>query len=290
MTRLLLDFANLAFRVHYASRDHRLTGPDGSDVTVAHGVVGGTLALARESQATHISVAIEGGGSHWREALHPGYKAGRREMEPDFRLMLTDAERLIGELGFAMHRVDGEEADDVLATLARQTVEGGARAVIATADRDIVGSIDQAVDLLWTGRGLSNLIRYTPELVRAEWGIGPERWAERKALVGDGSDAFRGCPGIGPRRAAELMTRFGSIAELRAALPTLMPLSLRTRLEAGWEELELGLALSTLRTDLSTGFDREAGALSLAASPEGIAALERRGLRSLAERVRKLVR
>lgn len=288
MTRLLLDFANLAFRVHHANRDRRLTGPDGRDVTVAHGVVSGLLGLAREASASHVSIALEGGGSAWREALHPGYKAGRRELDPGFAELLSDATELLGELGFGMHRVAGEEADDVLAALARRTVEAGDRAVIATADRDLVGAVAPGVDLLWTGRGLGNLVRYTPETVRAEWGIGPERWAERKALVGDGSDAFRGCPGIGPKRARELMDRYPSLAALRAALPTVTPASTRARLEAGWAEMEMGLALATLRVDLPLDFRPDEGQLGGAAQPGAIAALERRGLRALAERVRRL--
>lgn len=285
--RLAVDFANLAFRVYHAwPPERRLTNAAGEDVTVPHGVVTGILALAREVSATHVSIAFESRAPLRRDAIDPDYKAGRRPADGELIEGLGRAAILLAATGWHLADYPGEEADDVLASIARQTAERGGRAFIATADRDLVGAVAPAVTLLDTRRGMRHLERIDEAFVRATWGIEPRRWAERKALAGDGSDGYRGCPGVGPKGAAALLAAYPSLEALRGSLDGVEPARARNALRAGWEGVERSYALALLRDDLPIACPPEAG--PLAGARHAAAQFAAAGLPALATRLAKL--
>ncbi len=153
-------------------------------------------------------------------ALLPSYKAHRAapgggEIIPD-RLVpqipvLLDA---LAALGLATAGADGFEADDVMATLAARDADP---CEIVTGDRDLMALADDRVRVLYVGRGVAKLEDLGPDEVQARYGVPAAQYADFAALRGDPSDGLPGVAGVGPKTAAVLVTRFGSVEQIVAA-------------------------------------------------------------------------
>src|SRR4029077_15349465 len=109
------------------------------------------------------------------------------------------------------------EADDVIGTLATQAAAQGMSVGVITGDRDAFQLVDDGgVTVLYLKRGVSEMDRMTPDAVTARYGVGPDRYRDLAALVGEQSDNLPGIPGVGPKTAAKWIAQYGSLDELVA--------------------------------------------------------------------------
>ncbi len=114
---------------------------------------------------------------------------------------------------------DGYEADDIIATLTRQAETAGWRVVISSGDRDAIQLVSDQVTILYPVRGVSELIRMTPEVVQDRYGVAPATYPEMAALVGESSDNLPGVPGVGNKTAAKWLTAYGGLDGIVAHAP-----------------------------------------------------------------------
>ena len=145
-----------------------------------------------------------------------GYKAQRPPKDVTLRVLIRSAEALLGELGVAVLRPEGWEADDVLASAAHTAETAGWRCVLATSDRDAYAQISDNTLVLRLRSGMDAAVEVTRERLRAEVGVDPEQYVEFAALRGDSSDNLDGVAGIGPARAAGLLRAYRTVAEAAA--------------------------------------------------------------------------
>jgi DNA polymerase-1 len=163
-----------------------------------------------EDAPTHVAVIFDYSGKSFRNEMYPAYKANRppapEDLVPQFPLT-RDATRAFN---IASIEKEGFEADDIIATYARQAREAGGRVTIISSDKDLMQLVGGGVEMLEPIKGQ----RIDREGVEAKFGVGPERVVDVQALAGDAVDNVPGAPGIGIKIAALLINEYGDLDTL----------------------------------------------------------------------------
>jgi DNA polymerase I len=152
----------------------------------------------------------------YRHEAFAGYQAGR-QFDADLLEQLAMLPELVQALGFASAKAPGYEADDFLAAAVAAARKRRWLTVVVTSDRDAYQLVGPRCTVLAPTRGVSELARIGPEEVRERYGVDPEQVPDFIALRGDPSDRLPGAPGVGPKRAAEIIREFGSLEAALAA-------------------------------------------------------------------------
>src|SRR5436189_6279322 len=146
----------------------------------------------------------------YRHELFAGYQAGR-EFDDDLLEQLDLLPELVRAFGFAAAKAPGYEADDFLAAAVRKEEKRGGRALVVTSDRDSFQLASELTTILQPTRGVSELARVGPAEVRERYGVEPSQVPDFIALRGDPSDRLPGAKGVGPKTAADVLRRYGSL-------------------------------------------------------------------------------
>ncbi|MEM9495094.1 MAG: DNA polymerase I [Pseudomonadota bacterium] len=165
-----------------------------------------------EFDPTHFAVIFDHSSKTFRNEIYPDYKANRppppEDLRPQFA-MVRDATRAFN---VPCVELAGYEADDLIATYARQAEEAGGEVVIVSSDKDLMQLVTDKVSMLDT---MKNKKINAPEVVE-KFGLGPEHVVDIQALAGDSTDNVPGVPGIGVKTAAQLIEEYGDLETLLA--------------------------------------------------------------------------
>ena len=123
---------------------------------------------------------------------------------------------LVTAFGISQFEIEGYEADDILATIAKRAEKEAAEVLICTGDRDSFQLVNHHTTVLYPKRGVSDLARMTPEAVLEKYGMTPAQYPDFAALRGDPSDNLPSVPGVGEKTAAKWIVEYGSLKELIA--------------------------------------------------------------------------
>ncbi len=211
---LLLDGHSLAYRAFFALPVENFNTITGQPTNAVYGFTAMLINQLRDEHPTHVGVAFDVGRKTFRNETYAEYKAGRSETPAPFRGQLSLIQEVLGALRIPMVSVEGYEADDVIATLATQAEALGMAVLIGTGDRDAIQLVNEHVTVLYPRRGVSELVRFTPEEVQARYGLTPAQYPDFAALRGDPSDNLPSIPGVGEKTAAKWVRDFGSLDEL----------------------------------------------------------------------------
>jgi DNA polymerase-1 len=206
----LIDGSGYIFRAYHALPP--LTRADGTPVGAVLGFSNILFKFLQETAADHIAVIFDAAGTTFRNRIYDAYKAHRPEPPPDlvpqFKLVrdATDA--------FNVCRIerDDYEADDLIATYAREAAAKGANVIIVSSDKDLMQLVSERISM-W------DPIKQRPigaAEVQEKFGVGPDKVVEVQALCGDSVDNVPGVPGIGVKTAAELINQWGDVETLLA--------------------------------------------------------------------------
>ncbi|MFI7453216.1 5'-3' exonuclease H3TH domain-containing protein [Nonomuraea sp. NPDC049714] len=255
---MLLDTPSLYFRAFYGIPES-ITAPDGMPVNAVRGLIDMIATLVRGHSPSELAATMD---ADWRPAFRvaaiPTYKAhrvahGDTEEVPDLLVpQIPVIEQVLDAVGVARLESPGYEADDVIGTLTHQA--SGAVDIV-TGDRDLFQLVDDArpVRVLYTARGLRNLQLVDEAFVTAKYGVPGRAYADFATLRGDPSDGLPGVAGVGDKTAAALITRFGSLDALLAALDEGVtdgfPAGSRTKLAASRDYLAAAPAVVRVAPD-----------------------------------------
>ena len=159
---------------------------------------------------THAAVVFDKGSHTFRNDLYDLYKANRDAMPEDLRPQMPLTRAATRAFNLACLELENYEADDIIATLARQAREAGGRCTIISSDKDLMQLVGGGVEML---DAMKNL-RIDSEGVEAKFGVGPNRVVDVQALAGDSVDNVPGAPGIGIKTAALLINEYGDLDTL----------------------------------------------------------------------------
>ncbi len=248
MRAVLVDGHSLAFRAFFALPD--LTSADGRPTGALHGFLNMLRMLVVRERPTHVAVAFDRGRPAFRMDALPAYKA-QREAAPDAIHQQVDLLReILPGLGVHVVEASGFEGDDVLGTLARRIEGEGGEVLLVSGDRDLLQLVDERVSALFTRKGISDVVRWGPAEVEAEYGVAPGRLPEWKALAGDHSDNLPGVPGIGAKTATALLAAVDSLETLLGeGAPGMKPRQ-RDLLAEHADSCRLQRDVATIRTDV----------------------------------------
>jgi DNA polymerase I len=211
---LLLDGHSLAYRAFFALPAENFSTTTGQPTNAVYGFTAMLINVLRDERPTHVAVAFDRSEPTFRHEQYVEYKANRRETPTDFKGQLSLIFEVLDALGIPRLSVAGYEADDVIATLATQATGGGMDVLIVTGDRDALQLVSDDVTVLMTRRGISEMTRFTPEVVTEKYGLTPGQYPDFAALRGDPSDNLPGIPGVGEKTAAKWVAEYGSLSVL----------------------------------------------------------------------------
>ncbi len=253
MALMLLDTYGLVYRAFFALPG--LTTSTGTPINAVYGFTMMLNKLIADERPTHVLAAFDKGTPAERLALFAEYKAQRRAMPDDLRGQFALVRRVLATYGIPIVEIEGQEADDVIATLAQQAQEAGEQTIVVTGDLDLLQIVDERTTVLVTRRGITELGRYDPPAVRERFGLDPTQLADYRGLKGDPSDNLPGIPGVGEKTASKLLAAAGTLDAL-IANPELAGNPKLTRLiEEYGQQACLCRTVSVVRRDLPLNVD-----------------------------------
>ena len=206
----LVDGSGFIFRAYHALPP--MTAPDGTPTNAVFGFTKMLMKLVEDTEADYVAVIFDRARKTFRNDIYPEYKA-HRPPPPDDLIPQFDLVRKATEaLNVAAIDMDGFEADDLIATYARQAKERGAEVTIVSSDKDLMQLVDAQVSLFDAMKNRE----IGPDQVMEKFGVGPDRVIDVQALAGDSTDNVPGVPGIGVKTAAQLIEEYGDLDTLLA--------------------------------------------------------------------------
>src|SRR4051794_4475383 len=194
-------------------------------------------------------------GYSGREVTYDLYKAQRKPRPDLLREQWPHLMPLVEAFGYTNVRIDGYEADDVIASLVKQAREGGIEAMVVTGDRDAYQLVDEGVRVMSTSRGITETKIYDRAAVEERYGVPPELICDLMGLRGDTSDNIPGVPGIGEKTATQLLQQFGSLEAVLESVDQISGKKRKENLTEHADDARLSKQLATLQYDIETGVD-----------------------------------
>ena len=275
---LAIDGPFVLYRSFFALPDS-IHGADDRPVNALLGAANVTLRIAADREPRAIVICWGAEAARYRVELYPDYHATRPPVPDALAWQFEQAPGFFAEFGWSSMSDEELEADDLLGSLAGVEAEDGGRALIVTGDRDMYQCVGENVSVLYLKSGTTGFEEVDPHEVMRRYGIPPTLVPDFSALRGDPSDGLPGAKGIGPKTAAELLNRHGSLEDAIAKSIHERP-RVTAALTEQADELRAFREIATLRTaPVTRPADRETDLKG------GAAAARKYGLNRLAQRL-----
>ena len=241
---VLVDGSGYIFRAFHGLP--MMNRPDGTPINAVFGFTKMLLKLKADLNPSHIIVIFDAGRVTFRNDIYPDYKANRseppEELVPQFALVRQAAEAI----GLPVLEMPGFEADDLIASYARQAEQAGMSCLIVSSDKDLMQLVRGNITMLdpMKNRPIGR------EEVIEKFGVTPDKVVDVQALAGDSTDNVPGVPGIGIKTAAELINQFGDLDSLLAAAETIKQPKRRENLIQFAEQARISRQLVYLKDDV----------------------------------------
>ena len=256
MDRLfLLDAYALIYRSYYAFLKNPRINSKGLNTSAIMGFVNTLNEVITKEQPTYMAVAFDHGKTFRHEAF-PAYKAQREETPEDIRASVPIIKDILEAYHIPVLQADGFEADDVIGTLATVAGREGIETYMLTPDKDYGQLVGDNV-YIYRPRHGGGYDTLGESEVTQKYGIATTAQViDLLALMGDSADNFPGCPGVGEKTAAKLITQFGSIDNMLAHTDEIKG-KLREKVEGAVDDIRMSRFLATIRTDVPIALDLE---------------------------------
>ncbi len=251
----LIDGPSLVYRAFYALPESIATST-GEPTNAIFGFASMLVKIVTEYGVQPTVVAWDAGTSG-RTEMFADYKATRRSRPDLLKMQWPAMEPLVEAFGYRNVKLDGYEADDVIASLAERARGAGLASMIVTGDRDVFQLIDPEglVKVMATSRGITDTKIYDHQAVVDRYGIPPELIPDFYGLKGDTSDNIPGVPGIGDKTASELIQTYGSLEGVLGHIREVGGAKRKQNLLDHGEDARVSKRLATVQRDLEVGVD-----------------------------------
>ena len=242
----LIDGNSILFRAYYGVHS-RLTRSDGTPTGAVYGFFNMILPILASAKPNDSFVCVfDASRISFRQDIYPAYKANRTETPADLISQSYLVREGVAAMGIPVLCIPGVEADDVIATLAKENCTGHDATRIITSDKDLMQLVSDCVFLY---DGMKQREIRAPQVLE-KFGVRPDQVIDIQSLMGDSSDNVPGVPGIGPKKAAELINKFGSLDELFKHLDDIPNERTRNMLRDNRDSAYISKQLVTLKTDV----------------------------------------
>lgn len=291
---ILIDGNAILHRAYHALPP--LTTRRGEPINAVYGLISMLLRVIQDLKPTHIAVCFDEAEPTFRHKAFAGYQAQRPPMADELSSQFEKARRVIEAFGIPIYSKSGYEADDVIGTIASQCTEQSTinhqqptidDVVIVTGDRDQLQLVNDKIRVYMPVAGLSTAKLMGEAEVRQKMGVPPSQIDDYKALVGDPSDNYSGVPGIGPKTAIGLLSKYKNLDGIYEHLKEI-PEKTRERLEKGKQSAELSHRLAIIVKDVPVTLDIESAGKWDIDGKKVINLFSEFGFKTLTERVKKV--
>jgi DNA polymerase-1 len=259
---VLLDTHAIIHRAYHALPE--FTGPTGAPTGALYGLVAMLLKIVTELKPDYLAACYDLAGPTIRHEAYEGYKGTRVKTDDALALQINESRKVFNAFCIPIYEREGFEADDLLGTIAHELKsEKNVDVIIASGDMDTLQLVDdERVRVYTLKKGIQDSILYDEKAVIDRFGFGPALIPDFKGLRGDPSDNIKGVPGIGEKTATELITGFGSIEKIYAALKkgdkAFLDKGIKARmvglLKEHEEDARFSKSLATIRLDAPIAF------------------------------------
>lgn len=209
---VLIDGSSILYRAFFAL-PHFVT-KNGEPTGGLYGFLRMLLHVLKEEKPDYLIIAFDKKAPTIRHEIFADYKAQRPKMPDELSAQFETIHEILSAFKIPVLEKEGYEADDVIATVAKKAEEKGIETVVISGDMDLTQLIKDKIRVKLTRKGVTKLEEYTREKLKKDLGIYPEQIPDYKALRGDPSDNIKGVRGIGPKTAAKLLEKYGTVEEL----------------------------------------------------------------------------
>ena len=215
---VLLDAHAIIHRAYHAMPD--FSTRDGRPTGGLYGVCTMLLKIIEDLQPDYIVACYDLPKPTFRHVAYDHYKGGRRESDEALKTQLASSRDIFTAFNIPIYDLEGYEADDILGTIAEEIKkEASHEVIIASGDMDTLQLVEgDQVKVFTPQKGLQDVVMYTEEAVVARYGFASDLIPDFKGLAGDSSDNIKGVPGIGLKTATHLITHYGTVEEILAAI------------------------------------------------------------------------
>jgi len=246
---LIIDGSSYIFRAYYGIRP--LTTKNGIPTNATFGFVKMILKLITEFNPKYMAMVFDSPGKNFRHELYPEYKANRETPPEDLISQIPYIYRVTEVLNIPMFKLQGFEADDIIATLALKE-KNNFKVTIISSDKDLMQLIDEDITMYDPMRDKT----YDEKTVKEKMGVVPSLIHDFLAITGDSSDNIPGVAKIGPKGAAELLKQFGSLEKIYENINQVVGTKRELLLESK-ENAFLSKKLTTLKIDTPIKYTKE---------------------------------
>jgi DNA polymerase I len=249
----LVDLSGYVFRAYHALPP--LSNSRGEPTHAVLGTVNMLQKVVAERHPHMFAVAMDSKGRTFRHELDARYKALRPPPPPDLSQQMARVGQIVRAWNVACFQKEGLEADDLIAAVTARALAEGWKVVIVSADKDLMQLVHDEGDRVVLWDSMRDRV-FGPAEVRTKFGVPPSAVRDFLALTGDTSDNVPGVPGVGPKTAADLLTRFGTLEAVYAGLDGIAKPKLRESLREHEADARISQKLVTLDASAPLDWDR----------------------------------
>lgn len=242
-TLYILDGYSLIYRSYFAFIRNPLFTPDGKNSSAVFGFFRTLLSFFNAYDPEYFCVSLDPKGPTFRHEQYPAYKANREKAPDDLHAQVPVIEDILSAMHIPIARVDGYEADDIMASYARMCPEQDFSCAVITGDKDLLQLVERGA--VYLKPDSSGYISMDRERIMSEWGVETGQILDYLSLIGDSSDNVPGVAGIGPKTASALLSKYRTLEGVYEHLDELTP-GQRKKLEEGRDSAFMSRELITL--------------------------------------------
>lgn len=243
---MIVDGTAIAYRAFYAIQG--LTTSQGTPTNALFGFIKLLQQQIGRWNPSYVVVTFDGGIPEARKQLLESYKAQRPPMPDALAGQLAAINEYVELSGISTLRIAGQEADDLMATLAKSGEEAGNQVLLVTSDKDMLQLVNEKVTVVAPTKSDQKI---GPNEVLEKMGVPPNQIVECLALVGDSADNIPGIPGVGPKTAAKWLQQYGSLEGIWEHRDELAPPRMREAAKEHWQNVLRNVELIRLRRDIN---------------------------------------
>ena len=248
----LIDGSSYIFRAFFGVRQ-QLSTSNGFPTNALYGFINMLQKVIRDEKPDYLVVAFDSPDKTFRHKIYPNYKANRDAPPEELSRQFPYFEPLVKAYGLSSIRRPGFEADDIIGTLAKKGQQKGLDIVIVSGDKDMMQLISPHIYMLDTMKNK----KFMDKEVVEKFGVQADKVVEVMGLMGDSSDHIPGVKGVGPKTAAELIRKFGSIEALYKRIDEVEKKNVKEKLERDKENAFMSRELVSIDTEMDLEFNSD---------------------------------
>lgn len=248
---VIIDGQSYIYRAFYALRG--LSNSKGMPTNAIYGFVQMINKVIKDLEPKYLCVVFDSREETFRHKIYSEYKANRPPMPDDLSIQIPHIHNLVDAFRIKKLSIPGFEADDIIATLAKEGNKRGKEVIIITGDKDLMQLVTDEIRVYDTMKDKF----YSPVDVEEKYGVRPEYIIDLLALSGDSSDNIPGAKGVGEKTAVNLVKKFGHVKDILNKIEEIEPPRLREKIKNSESDILLSYRLLMLRDDIALGIDIE---------------------------------